>query len=670
MKRRDFIHKVTRSAIAATLSTPVLSFAGESISVGENEFEFIIIGSGAGGGPLAVNLVKAGFSVLLIEAGGDQLPLSSQIPAYHALSSEDSEISWDYFVQHYRDPNRHAKWNANTKTPGVLYPRSSVIGGCTAHNAMICLYPDHDDWNRIFNLSGQKDQHWQSSYMRNLFLNRIEKAHYFSDPNQNQAWHHLEMTPFSLAFQDPQLLKIVLGAAKADDGYSAERKSFILDVFDKIRTGQLKDFTDLDTYLDANRKHNIGREGLFRIPKSTYKGKRFGVYEHVMQAKKSHPQKLTIIPHTLVKRIVFEKTASGEVRAIGVEALKGKHLYHAHKQSDQANVHEEVFYKAKREVILSAGAFNSPQLLMLSGIGPEDQINSSYSEVEPLLRLDGVGKNLQDRYEVTVVSELNHDLELLKGSEFSVDTENSKDQSLIQWLNKKTREKSIYSTNGVVVSLKMKSSVCQEGKTDLVLFGAPGDFRGYKPGYAREALAHKNRFTWAILKGHSRNRSGEVTLRPPKNSRFYDPRETPHINFKYFKDGHDQDLQAVIEGVEKVRAINNESFSRATRYRNQIDRPADKRELYPGRQIQAQSDMQSWIKKEAWGHHASCTNKMGLHPSDGSVVNTDFKVHGTTNLRIVDASVFPEIPGLFIVTPIYMISEKASEVIIRDNQKS
>ena len=56
---------------------------------------------------------------------------------------------------------------------------------------------------------------------------------------------------------------------------------------------------------------------------------------------------------------------------------------------------------------------------------------------------------------------------------------------------------------------------------------------------------------------------------------------------------------------------------------------------------------------------------MGVHPKDGSVVDMNFKVHGTTNLRVVDASVFPKIPGLFIAAPIYMIAEKASDVILR-----
>ena len=67
---------------------------------------------------------------------------------------------------------------------------------------------------------------------------------------------------------------------------------------------------------------------------------------------------------------------------------------------------------------------------------------------------------------------------------------------------------------------------------------------------------------------------------------------------------------------------------------------------------------------EAWGHHASCSNKMGPKNDPMAVVDSEFRVHGTQNLRIVDASVFPRVPGYFIVTPIYMISEKASDVIL------
>jgi choline dehydrogenase len=68
------------------------------------------------------------------------------------------------------------------------------------------------------------------------------------------------------------------------------------------------------------------------------------------------------------------------------------------------------------------------------------------------------------------------------------------------------------------------------------------------------------------------------------------------------------------------------------------------------------------VKKQAWGHHASCTCRIGRR-EDGGVVSSDFRVHGVEGLRIVDASVFPRIPGYFIVSAVYMIGEKAAEVV-------
>ena len=75
------------------------------------------------------------------------------------------------------------------------------------------------------------------------------------------------------------------------------------------------------------------------------------------------------------------------------------------------------------------------------------------------------------------------------------------------------------------------------------------------------------------------------------------------------------------------------------------------------------SELENFVMQESWGHHASCTCKMGPSRDNGDVVNSKFEVHGTTGLSIVDASVFPKIPGLFIVAPIYTIAEKAADVL-------
>jgi len=82
----------------------------------------------------------------------------------------------------------------------------------------------------------------------------------------------------------------------------------------------------------------------------------------------------------------------------------------------------------------------------------------------------------------------------------------------------------------------------------------------------------------------------------------------------------------------------------------------------PEDNIQTDNDLKDFVRDHAWGHHASCTCPIG-RPEEGGVLTTDFRVHGTSGLRVVDASVFPRIPGLFIVSAVYMIAEKAAEVI-------
>src|SRR5215469_15280095 len=136
--------------------------AGSSISGSRNQitrrlpcqssgkpFDFIVVGSGAGGGVLASRLARnnKNLRVLLIEAGGD--PRSNvyyQVPGFHALATERPELRWDYFVQHFTQPALASQDEKYEAGKGIFYPRSSAIGGCTAHHAMITVYPDPSDW--------------------------------------------------------------------------------------------------------------------------------------------------------------------------------------------------------------------------------------------------------------------------------------------------------------------------------------------------------------------------------------------------------------------------------------------------------------------------------------------------------------------------------------------
>jgi choline dehydrogenase len=88
----------------------------------------------------------------------------------------------------------------------------------------------------------------------------------------------------------------------------------------------------------------------------------------------------------------------------------------------------------------------------------------------------------------------------------------------------------------------------------------------------------------------------------------------------------------------------------------------DEEEL-PGERVQSDDELCEFVRRHAWGHHASCTCAIGPVERDG-VLASDFRVHGVRGLRVVDASVFPRIPGFFIASAIYMIGEKAAEVIL------
>ncbi|MBL8952181.1 MAG: GMC family oxidoreductase, partial [Myxococcaceae bacterium] len=89
-------------------------------------------------------------------------------------------------------------------------------------------------------------------------------------------------------------------------------------------------------------------------------------------------------------------------------------------------------------------------------------------------------------------------------------------------------------------------------------------------------------------------------------------------------------------------------------------------EVWPGDKAKTDAELAAFIRRESWGHHACCTSRMGPANDSTAVVDSRFRVFGTARLRVVDASVFPEIPGTFIALPIFMLSERAADVILED----
>ncbi|MCB0104339.1 MAG: GMC family oxidoreductase N-terminal domain-containing protein, partial [Caldilineaceae bacterium] len=220
------------------------------------------------------------------------------------------------------------------------------------------------------------------------------------------------------------------------------------------------------------------------------------------------PEALFLQTHALVERILFDREETGNLRATGVEFLQREHIYAADPLygtiTKEERTRVRMGVRARKEVIVAGSAFNSPQLLMLSGIGPKEQLDAFHIPV--LLDLPGVGQNLQDRYEVSVVTEYDQDFTIAGACTFGEEGDPCLDEYYSDSPNR------TYASNGLIVGIKKRYS---KGRAhpELFVFGSPGRFEGYVPGFARHGVERKNFFTWAILKGYSQNDTGTVRLR-------------------------------------------------------------------------------------------------------------------------------------------------------------
>lgn len=643
--------------------------------------DYVVVGSGPGGGPVAANLADAGFRVVLIEAGTDHKSYNYAVPGFHGQSTEDPEMRWDYFVRHYADDaqqRRDSKFTATyagEQVDGILYPRAGSLGGCSAHNAMITVYPHDSDWERIAAIAradDPADRSWDPANMRRYF-ERIERCGYIGKADEDlkrgrhgdSGYLGTSVADPSLILGDVELLKILIGAANQtlldltprtiEQGLDKlervlELAPTLKELLDPRTAADLKaKIPLLWKLLDLNRAPaNSQREGIYLIPLAVGDGRRNGARERILQVSRRAPDRLRILTDTLATRILLEGR-----RAVGVEYVQGHRLYQAAPAPDggrRGQPGPRMQVRAAREVIIAAGTFNTPQLLMLSGIGPKGDLERL--GIASTLDRPAVGRYLQDRYEVGVISQAPQDFPTLNGLTFAPTRPGqADDRAFKQW--KETHD-GLYTTNGAVVAIVRKSDPSLTDP-DLFIFGLPASFKGYYPEYADTLTSRHDEFTWAILKAHTNNTGGTVTLRST------DPLARPEINFRYFREGTDAggaDLRAVAQGVKFVRSFAG-SFGM---FCELMVRDS----VQPKPDIRSDEDIEAWVQAEAWGHHASGTCRIGPKGDvTESVLDTDFRVKGVDGLRVVDASVFPRIPGFFIASAIYMVAEKASESILR-----
>ncbi|KAL1876233.1 hypothetical protein Daus18300_002861 [Diaporthe australafricana] len=615
-------------------------------------YEYVVVGSGAGGGPVAARLAMAGHKTLLLEAGDDQgANLNYTVPAFNAKVSEDDKLAWNFFVRHYADDTQQARdWKTSYDTPdggiytgldppagsvmkGTLYPRTGTLGGCTAHNALIAVYPHESDFEYLATLTG--DASWAPDNMRKYFIKAEDNNYLTLDITGHgyDGWLSTEIPPLSIVLGDPQLLEVLTGGAAALGNV----------------TGSVIDLATLVAGdLNAEGLVRDQTDAYYQIPLATKNASRVGSREFVVAVRdavnddgsKRYPLDVRLNSH--VTKVVFDNTQSPPV-ATGVEFLDGAHLYSASPLSTGSKG-TPGSVNASREVIVAGGVYNSPQLLKLSGVGPKAELESFGIPV--VADLPGVGTNLQDHYEISVNAKMPANWTAFAGCTFQFDGETD-DACLDRWENPVAGDHGTYSSAGLAATMLYKSSVTANNDFDIFAFGGPVNFRGYFPNYSYNATKLHDWFSWAILKAHPRNRAGSVTLRSA------DPLDVPSIVFNYFQDGADEDLQALYEAIELAR----DAFERQL---------VPTVESLPGNATAAEAEVKQYVRDGTWGHHASSTCPIGTDDDPLAVLDSSFRVRGVKGLRVVDASVYPRIPGTFTAVSTYMVGEKAADVILTE----
>ncbi|KAF4968617.1 hypothetical protein FSARC_4041 [Fusarium sarcochroum] len=615
------------------------------------EYEFVIVGSGPGGGTLAANLARAGHSVFLIEAGDDQGDtLLQRIPALADNVAEDPSMSWSFYVNHYQNETQARRdskfayrlsngtlWSGlnppeDAEPLGILYPRGATVGGSAQLNAMNLAMPPDKDWDYVAELTG--DDSWRPDKMYQLFMD-IENCTYrpegtpghgfggFLDSNRNNI---------SYITGRPGVVQSLVQAFEQTEGIQVDGPEEIAELMQR----------DVNR-LDADRYS----PGLYQIPLHVDGlRQRSGAWRYLhetLTAKSDNGSALyplTLSTQSLATRVLFKDGKKGKPTAYGVEYLKGEGLYSADKRYNESDSGRLVNVTASREVIVAGGTFNTPQILKLSGVGPREELENL--DIPVVVDLPAVkGNYLQDNYEggVTVEAAIPWENNAFENCTFTLQ---ANDSCYREWNESHT---GAYGEGAAPLSLLYRSSVSENNDTDIYMFGAAGAvFRGYFPGYSTWQAPPTSWF-WSIVKMQTGNQAGTITLRSN------DPREAPEINFNYFAEKGDRDLQAIQEGVEHTLSIFNATGEPYAPFAVVEPNP--------------EVDIRQGIMDEAFSHHASSTCRMGPAGNKDYCVDSEFKVNGVDGLRVVDASIFPRSPGGFPAAPTFVISQKAFGLILK-----
>jgi choline dehydrogenase len=529
-----------------------------------------------------------GFDYIIVGAGSAGCVLANRLSADNSHSVLLIEAGgWDLnpwihiplgYGKHFENPKVNWMYSsepdASTAQRRIFQPRGKVIGGSSSINGLVYIRGQKEDFDT-----------W--------------------DPEKKYGWDYDSVLPYFKKSECNYNIRDQYHGTEGELSVSSPVETHLL-AESFVESG-------VNSGYPINKDFNgQTQEGFGHLQMTIKKGIRSSASNAFLRGLRKR-RNLTIITHGHVEKIIFQDKVAKGIKLI----RKGK----------------EFEYFSNKEIILSAGAFNTPQILQLSGIGPKDVLNSF--GIKEVSVLEGVGKNLQDHYNGRIVYKTN-----LKNTLNDVLT--SPIKSIFEGLKYIFFRRGFLNMGSSVAAgfIKSKQSFKRPDlHISLILFS--GDKAGSK--------LHK----WSGF-------SIIIRLLRPKsigqlNIKSLNPLVQPEIRMNYFSDREDREL--LVNAIKTTREI-----MKSKPISNLITE-----EYSPGSNIIADNDIENFLStKGGISYHPVGTCKMGN--SKDCVVDYNLNVHGVKKLRIVDASIMPTITSGNTNAPVIMIAEKAADLILNTSK--
>ncbi len=539
----------------------------------ERTFDYIVIGAGSAGCVL-VNRLSAdpACSVLLIEAGASDRSLALRLKTGLPLGN--------ILLLPDKRYNWHDEIIATEALPErtVICPRGKLFGGSSSVNGTVYMRGnpgDYDQWE------AQGNPGWGFSDVLPAFR-RQENWASTENPDHHGSGGELDVSPL----RAPNPLSLAMVRAAVEAGH--------------------------ETTSDFNGPEQDGF-GLYSVNQRG--GQRLSSSRAFLHPAMNRPN-LTIFDETLVEKI---QISNG--RATGLIVQRGG---------------QKINVAATREIILSAGAVNSPHLMMLSGLGPQDQLRKHGIEI--VADIAGVGQNLQDHPGITIAYK--DDSGQSMALSWRAAPRLARDA--LRYLLFRTGS---FTSNAAEAGgfLRSRAGLNRPDVQVTCLAGLKDNARTIPRTHGYMAVVN-------VCRPESR---GFMELRSAS------PQDRPVLHANFLDNAGD--VETLIRGIKAVRAI--------------FARPAlaafCREELLPGKHVQSDAEIETYIRQNiATVYHPVGTCKMGPRSDSHAVVDHRLRVHGLTGLRIADASIMPTITSGNTSAPSMMIGERAAEFILEDWDKA